>query len=208
MLWHTTGVRTVAEARQREIIMGGTGSGGSSSAMPVLLNSTLGTKFKVVSGYKTGQEVDLAMERGEVQGRGSMSWASIKGVHPDWVTDKKLIPFFQIGLKKEPDLPDAPLLIDLAENDEQREIFRFVSATSNMERPYAGPPAIPADRLGIIRQAFMAMTKDAGFLAAIAEQNLELDPLPGEETAKIAASIVGAAPAVIEKTKVAMSVKD
>lgn len=208
VLWHTTGVRTIADARQKEIIMGGTGSGGASSAMPVLINATLGTKFKVVSGYKAGTDVDLAMERGEVQGRGSVSWASIKGVHPDWVSEKKIIPFFQIGLKKEPELQEWPLLVDLAENDEQREMFRFVSATSNMERPYAGPPAIPADRLAIIRKAFMAMTKDAGFLAAIKEQNLELDPQPGEETAKIAAGIVGTSPAVIEKTKAAMAVKD
>lgn len=208
VLWHTTGVHTVADARKTEIIMGGTGSGGSSSTMPMLINATLGTKFKVVSGYKTGPEVDLAMERGEVQGRGSVSWASIKGVHPEWISEKKIIPFFQIGLKKERELPDAPLLVDLAETDEQRDIFRLVSATSNMERPYAGPPAIPADRLAIIRAGFMAMTKDAGFVAAIAEQNLELDPLPGEETAKIAASIVGASPAVIEKTKAAMGAKD
>ena len=208
ILWHNTGVKTVADARRTEIIMGGTGTGGNSSAIPVLINSTLGTKFKVVSGYKTGLEVDLAMERGEVQGRGMVAWASTKAVHPDWIRDNKITVFCQIGLKKDPDLADVPLLIDMAETDEQREIFKFVSATGNLERPFAGPPALPADRLNILRNALMAMTKDAGFRAAITEQNLELDPLPGEETAKIVSAIVSVSPDIIEKTKAAMTVKD
>ena len=208
VLWRTAGIKTIADARRTEIIMGGTGSGGISSAIPVLINSTLGTKFKVVSGYKTGLEVDLAMERGEVQGRGMVAWASTKAVHPDWIKDNKIIVFCQIGLKKDPDLADVPLLTELAETDEQREIFKFVSATGNLERPFAGPPGLPADRLKTLRDGLMAMTKDAGFLAAIAEQNLELDPLPGEETAKIVSAIVNVSPDIIEKTKAAMAVKE
>lgn len=208
VLWHTVGIKTIADARRTEIIMGGTGTGGNSSAIPVLINSTLGTRFKVVSGYKTGLEVDLAMERGEVQGRGMVAWASTKAVHPDWIKGNKIYVFCQIGLKKDPDLPDVPLLTDLAENDEQREIFKFVSATGNLERPFAGPPGLPADRLNSLRTAFMAMTKDAGFKAALAEQKLELDPQPGEETAKIVSAIVNVSPDIIEKTKIAMSVKE
>ena len=208
VLWHTAGIKTIADARRTEIIMGGTGTGGNSSAIPVLINSTLGTKFKVVSGYKTGLEVDLAMERGEVQGRGMVAWASTKAVHPDWIKGNKVYVFCQIGLKKDPELADVPLLTELAETDEQREIFKFVSATGNLERPFAGPPGMAPDRLNILRNALMAMTKDAGFLAAIAEQNLELDPLPGEETAKIVSAIVNVSPDIIEKTKIAMTVKE
>ena len=129
-------------------------------------------------------------------------------MHPDWIKDNKIIVFCQIGLKKDPDLADVPLLTELAETDEQREIFKFVSATGNLERPFAGPPELPADRLKTLRDALMGMTKDAGFLAAIAEQNLELDPLPGEETAKIVSAIVNVSPDIIEKTKAAMAVKE
>ena len=99
-------------------------------------------------------------------------------------------------------------LIDLAQDEEQRRMFEFVSATGNIERPFAGPPGLPAERLATLRKAFQAMLKDGEFLGAISQQNLEFDPLPGEETAKIVDSIVGTPPQIIEKTKQVMGVKD
>jgi tripartite-type tricarboxylate transporter receptor subunit TctC len=203
-VWHTTGVKTIDDAKRIEVVMGATGAGGTMAGYPTLLNSVLGTKFKVVTGYEGGNSLNLALERGEVQGRGTLSWSSVKTGHPDWYRDKTIVPVVQIGMQKEPDLPDVPLLIDLAQNDEQRQMFYFVSAPNAMDRPFAGPPDIPADRLQALRAGFDATAKDAEFLATAQRQDLPIDPTPGGAVADIVARIVATSPAIVEKTRQAM----
>ena len=200
-VWHTTGVKTIADAKTKEITMGSSGAGGTMSTYPLLLNQTLGTRFKIVSGYEAGAAVDLAVERGEVQGRGSMPWTSVKALRPDWVTEKKIVPLVQVGLRREPDLPDVPLLTDLAQNDEQRRVFEFVSANIAMERPYAGPPGMQAERFAALRTAFAAMTKDKAFIAELKSRDMDFDPRDGEDVARIVKTIVSAPAAVIQLTK-------
>ncbi|MGE5537734.1 MAG: Bug family tripartite tricarboxylate transporter substrate binding protein [Gemmatimonas sp.] len=206
-VWHTTGVKTIEDAKRIEVVIGATGGGGTIAGYPTLLNSTLGTKFKVVTGYEGGNAINLALERGEVQGRGNLSWSSIQTGHPDWYRDRKIVPIVQIGSQKEPDLQDVPLLTELAGNDEQRQMFEFVSAVNAMERPFAGPPALPKDRLEALRRAFDRTAKDADFLAAAAKQDLPIDASPGEDIEKIVARIVATPPAIVEKTKQAMGGK-
>jgi tripartite-type tricarboxylate transporter receptor subunit TctC len=203
-VWHTTGVRTMEDAKRIGVVMGATGAGGTMAGYPTLLNSVLGTKFKVVTGYEGGNALNLALERGEVQGRGTLSWSSVKTGHPDWYRDKTIVPLVQIGMQKEPDLPDVPLLIDLAQNDEQRQMFYFVSAPNAMDRPFAGPPDIPADRLQLLRAGFDATAKDAEFLATAQRQDLPIDATPGAAVADIVARIVATPPAIVEKTRQAM----
>jgi tripartite-type tricarboxylate transporter receptor subunit TctC len=207
-VWQTAGVTTIEEAKTKEIIIGATGASGTMAGYPALLNNTIGTKFKIVTGYEGGNQINLALERGEIQGRGTLSWSSVQSLKPDWYADKKIIPLVQVGPKKEPDLPHVPLLTDLAQDDVQRQMFAFVTAPTTLERPFAGPPNIPAERLTVLRRGFEAMAKDAEFLAAAKRQDIEIDLTPGEEVQTVVAAIIATPPEIIEKTRLAMTVKE
>jgi tripartite-type tricarboxylate transporter receptor subunit TctC len=207
-VWHTTGIKTIADATTRPVVMGADSGGGTMWGYPALLNATLGTKFRIVTGYAGGNAVNHAIEQGEVEGRGSNPWSSWKGTTPAWVKNGWIRPLIQIGLKREPDLPDVPLLIDLAKNDEQAAMFSFVSAPVAIERPFAGPPGMAPEVLAILRAAFAGMVKDPAFLADAARQNLDVDPHSGAEVAKIVADIVNAPPAIVQKVKDIMVPRD
>ena len=203
-VWHTTGATTIEDAKRIEIIMGATGAGGTMAGYPTLLNNTLGTKFKVVTGYEGGNTINLAMERGEVQGRGNLSWSSMHSVKPDWLSENKIIPIVQIGPQKEKDLQHVPLLVELAQNDEQRQIFEFVSAVNAIERPFAGPPGVPKNRLDILRRGFDMTMKDPAFIDEAARQDIHLDPSSGEDVEKLILRLAAVPPAVVAKTQAAM----
>jgi tripartite-type tricarboxylate transporter receptor subunit TctC len=200
-VWHTAGVKTIEEAKKREVVMGSDSPNGTMTTYPALLNATIGTKFRIVMGYAGSNAVNFAMEQGEVQGRGNNPWASWKTTKPHWVKDKLIVPLVQVTTEKDPDLPDVPTLIDLAQNDEQRTLFRFVSASSVIERPFAAPPGTPKEAVDILRKAFDQMVKDKDFLAEAAQQQMDLNPHTGAEVAKIVASIVATPPAIVQKVK-------
>jgi tripartite-type tricarboxylate transporter receptor subunit TctC len=200
-VWHTTGIKSMAEAKRHEVIMGSDSASGTMTTYPALLNATLGTKFRIVQGYAGSTAVNLAMERGEVQGRGANPWSSWKATKPDWVRDKSIVPLMQVGFKKEPDLPDVPTLIDLAENDEQKTMFSFISASVAIERPFAGPPGMAPEVLTILRNAFNQMMKDPAFLAEAARSQMDVDPHTGEEVTKIVADIIATPPAIVQRVK-------
>jgi hypothetical protein len=132
---------------------------------------------------------------------GSTPWVTWKTMRPDWVRDGKILALVQVGLKPEADLPGVPRLIDLAQNDEQRRMFTFVSSVAAIERPYAAPPGIPAELLVTYRQAFTAMTKDKDFLAEAEKQNMDIDPQTGEQVEAIVRDIVNTPTAVVAKVK-------
>ena len=187
--WHTTGVKTIEEATKKEVIVGATGPN-TSAQLPQVMNAILGTKFKIVSGYKGGNEMNLAMEAGEIGSRGSNPWASWKATKPDWIAEKKINILVQIGLQKAPDLPDVPLLIDLAKNDEDRAVLRLISAPATIGRPIFGPPGVPAERVKILRAAFDEMVKSPDFLESAKRERLDIDPVSGAELERIVADIV------------------
>jgi tripartite-type tricarboxylate transporter receptor subunit TctC len=207
-VWHATGIRSIADARRREVVIGADSTGGTMSAYPSLLNATLGTRFKIVIGYSGGPAVDLAMEKGEVDGRGSNPWSSYKATRPNWVRDGLIVPLVQVGVAREAELPHVPLLTDLAETDEHRAMFHFVSAPVMMERPFAGPPGMAREPLAILRRAFTQMVRDPAFLAEAARLNLDVDPHTGEEVARTVADIVATPPAIVQKVKDATFARD
>jgi tripartite-type tricarboxylate transporter receptor subunit TctC len=202
VVWKTTGVKTLDDAKRKEVIMGALGSGGTMTVFPRLLNSVFNTKFRIVSGYPGGNEVNLAMERGEVEGRGAGAWTTWKHTRPDWVAEGKIVPILQIGPKKEPDLSHVPLLNDLAETDEHRQLFKLIAGNIQIERPFAAPPNIPPERLYVLRRAFEQMTKDREFLAEAERLQSEVDPQNGEELQEAVAEIINVPPAIVEKAKV------
>jgi tripartite-type tricarboxylate transporter receptor subunit TctC len=165
------------------------------------MNALIGTKFKLVTGYPGGNEVNLAMERGEIDGRASNSWASWKSTRPDWVAEKKINVLVQIGLKRAADLPDVPLLLELAGNDTDRAMLTFLSADTGIARALVTTPDTPPDRVAALRRAFDETMRDPDFLAEAEKAKMEIEPLGGEESQKIADSIVNTPPAVVARAK-------
>jgi tripartite-type tricarboxylate transporter receptor subunit TctC len=189
--WYTSGIKTIDDARAQEVTMGATGYN-TSAQYPQVSNSLLGTKFKIIMGYPGGAEVNLAMENGEVAGRGSNSWASYKATKPEWVRDHKLYILFQIGLKKASDLQDVPLLMDLGRSEEDRAALKLVSAPPSIGRPVFSTPQVPADRTKALRRAFDDMVKDPAFLAEAKQLNLDIDPISGDELQNVVTAIISA----------------
>ena len=141
--WHASGIKTIDDAKSREVTVGATG-GSTSSQYPKAMNALIGTKFKIVLGYPGGNDVNLALERGEVDVRGSNSWTSWKATRPDWIAEKKINILVQIGLAKASDLPDVPLLMDLGTNEEDRQLLRVLSSSTHIGRPIFTTPDVPA----------------------------------------------------------------
>jgi tripartite-type tricarboxylate transporter receptor subunit TctC len=199
--WYTTGIKTIQDVMQRELVVGAPGTATSSVYYPKAMNALLGTKFKIVSGYPGGNVVNLAMERGEVGGRGSNSWASWKSTHPDWLRDKKIIILVQIALKRHPELADIPLMTELAKNEDDRQVLAFISADTGITRAFVTTPGVPADRVAALRRAFDATMKDPAFLAEAAKTNMDISPAPGEVAQSVAAAIANTPPAVVARAK-------
>jgi len=195
--WHTSGVKTIEDAMRQEVTVGATG-GSTSSQYPKAMNALLGTKFKIILGYPGGNDINLAMERGEVAVRGSNSWGAWKATRPDWLRDKKINILVQIGLEKSPDLKDVPLLMDLAKNEEDRAVLRLLSSPTAIGRPVFTTPDAPADRVKTLRDSFDRMVADPKFLAEAQKENFEIDPVSGAELQKIVAEIIDA-PANVRK---------
>lgn len=182
--WHTSGVRDWNDLFEKNYIVGGTGAGSQMETLPAMLNSLFGTKIKIVSGYKGGNDVYLAMERGEVSGRCGGLISSIRSTRPDWFPEKKVEVPIQIAFKRSRHLPDVPALAEVVKDQQKLKILRLILAPQEMDRPLLAPPGVPADRVAILRKAFDAAVADPAFLAEAKRQSLEVDPVSGEEVAQ------------------------
>src|SRR5579863_2699745 len=150
----SSGVTRFEDLFTKELTVGGTGASSDTDQFPRVLNAVLGTHLKIVEGYPGGNDVVLAMERGEVQGRCGWSWSSVKSTHKSWIDDKRMVVLVQLSLTKHPELADVPSVTDFAKNDEQRAILKMIFARQVIGRPYVAPPNLPADRVAVLRQAF------------------------------------------------------
>ena len=200
--WHTTGIKTLADAKTKEVTVGSTGAGSISVQVPMLLNALFGTRFKIIYGYKGAGEMNLAMARGELDGRGGNTWASYKTANPDDIKEHRFNVLIQIGLRKEVELPDVPLLNDLVAGDAAKEpIGRFMSLSLAITRPVAAPPGVPEDRVKLLRRAFDATMKDPEFLAEADRLGTEIDPMSGEDVQDGVTQIMTMPKDVIERTQ-------
>jgi len=190
MVWHTAAVQSVKEAKQRPIIIAASVPSNSSSYIPTALNDLIGTKFKIVRGFPGSPPMALAMERGEVEAIGGMSWEAIQLTKPDWLTDKKARGLYTHGAHRIQDLPDVPGLLDLAIDDKSRRILGLMGGGPEIGRSIVAEPGIPAERAAALRKAFMETMEDAEFVADMHKRNLGVEPLSGEDVQKI---IAGAA---------------
>ncbi len=173
-----------------EIVVGGSGAGAENETAPRLLNAILGTKFKVVSGYKSQTEIMLAMERGELAGVGSMSWPNIKNNKAEETKQGKIKVLMQNGLKRDKDLPNVPLSLEFAKNDADRQALEFYFTQNTIARPIIAPPGVPADRAAALRAALIAMAKDQEFKDDTARLGFDSDPVSGEEVQRVVEKLV------------------
>jgi tripartite-type tricarboxylate transporter receptor subunit TctC len=202
--WGKTGITRFEDLYSREMIVGGTGATADTDLFPKVVNGVFGTKMRVISGYPGGNDITLAMQRGEVQGRCGWSWSSIKATHQDWVKDGTLKLLVQLSLEKHPDLPNVPLIMDLVRTGEQRAVLRLVFARQVIGRPYLAPPGVPAARLALLRKAFMDTMNDPDFLAEAEKLKLEVTPVPGEKVEQLVAEIYRTPPDIVSKALAAL----
>jgi tripartite-type tricarboxylate transporter receptor subunit TctC len=200
VVWNgRTKVTKFADLLTTELNVGGTGSAADTDQFPRILNGVLGTKMRIITGYPGGNDVNLALERGEVDGRCGWSWSSVKSTRASWLTDKKITILMQLSLSKHPDLPDVPLVTELATTEEQRQILRLIFARQVMGRPYLAPPNVPADRVAALRKAFMDTMADKDFLAEAEKAQLEITPVSGEAVQKLVAEVYQTPPEIAKK---------
>jgi tripartite-type tricarboxylate transporter receptor subunit TctC len=193
-------VKTIEDARQRTVTVGGTGAASATDTEPLVLNALLGTRFKVITGYLGTQETLVAIERGEVDGRCAFGWMSLNASKPAWLPEKKVNLIVQIGLAKHPKLPDMPLASDLVTDQADKQLFGLVAAPLALSRPYLAPPGTPAAIAAAIRKAFIDTTHDAEFRADFrkATAGEEPNPTEGAEMQRLIASMY-ATPKILQE---------
>ena len=197
-VWHTAGVQSIDDARKREIVAGASGKGAITYTLPAVMNEVLGTRFKIVTGYTGGNQINLAMERGEVQARNN-TWSSWKATKPDWLRDKKISIIVQAG-PRAADL-NAPSLESLAKSDEDRQLIELIVSGTQLGRPLATTPGIPEDRLNALREAFAATMKDPEFLAEAKKLNFDVEPVLGDALHKVVVKVLSTPKSVAERAR-------
>ena len=196
----SSGVNRFEDALDKRVIVGSV-AGGDSGELPALMNAVFGTKFDVIGGYKVSGDVSLAIERGEVQGRCGWSWSSIKNTHQAWVDDKRLNLLLQFGFAKHPQLPHVPLVLDIAKDDKQRQLLKLVIARQLFGWPFVAPPGVPADKVAVLRKAFMDTMQDKDFIADAAKQKIEVEPVGGEELQRLIVELYATSPDMVAEAK-------
>ncbi len=199
--WNTFGLENFDELYERPLYVGSTGGGSGTDVFPKIINGTLGTQMRVVSGYPGGNNIDFAMERGEVDGRCSWSWSSILSSKKDWLDQGLITVFLQLSQDQNPDLPDVPNIMDLARTEEHRQIFRLMFARETLGYPFLGPPGIPDERLAAIRMGFEDTMRDPAFVDEATRSRLTINPIRGEEIQELVSELYATPEPIIEKTR-------
>ena len=205
--WHTSGFKTMDDVMQRELVIGATGTGSGTFIYPNAMNVVLGTKFKIVMGYQSTAELDLAMERGEVAARAGASLAGILQERPTWIKGNRVVVLSQIGDVRDPAFPQVPLMHELAKTTEQRQILSLLSLPPALGRPFFTTPDVPPERAVALRRAFEATMKDEAFLKEARQLNLEMNPFGGVRAAAIVNDTINVPPDLVAKAKAVLEPK-
>ncbi len=198
-VWKTTGVKSIEDARNKEVIAGATGRGAITYMFPAMLNEFAGTKFKIVTGYPGGNDVNLAMERGEVGARNN-TWSSWKVTKPNWLANKDITVIVQAG-PKAADLPGVPSIEDVIPDADNRKIVELLVSGTLLGRPLATTPGVPAERVKALRDAFDAVMKDPDFLKEVGAANIEVDPVRGVTMQEVVKKVLATPKRLAEKAR-------
>jgi tripartite-type tricarboxylate transporter receptor subunit TctC len=198
--WHTSKVQSVEDLLVKEFVIASPGSASGESMAAHVLNALLGTKVRAIGGYPGGNEMNLAMQRGEVDGRCGIGWGAIKVTSSDLIRDKQLKVLLQTAIDKHPDLPDVPTAYEMVKAPDDRKALELIFANQKVGRPFVAPPDMPADRKTALRKAFDETMKDPAFVAAAAKAKVELQPITGEEIERLLKSTYATPAPVVERT--------
>ena len=198
--WHTSGIKTLDDAKQNEVPMGAVGAASDSVIFPNLINEMVGTKFKPISGYAGSAQIHLAMERGEVMGRGGNSWASVQTANMSWIKENKINILVQVGFEKEPELPQVPLLLDLVNDEDRKGVIRVVSLPTALGYGHWVAPGVPKDRVAALRAAYAAVMKDPEFLKEAEKTGMVLRAQAGETLDALVRQVTTAPKSVLDRT--------
>jgi tripartite-type tricarboxylate transporter receptor subunit TctC len=199
VVWHTTGVKSVDDMRRTEVVAGASSRGAITYTFPAMMNELLGTRFKIVTGYAGGNDINLAMERGEVGARIN-SWASWKVTRADWLRDGKIVIIAQGG-RRSPELPNVPSVEDLARNASDRQVIEMLMSGASLGRPFTAPPGTPPARVAALRAAFGKTMSDPKFRAEAAAAKMDLDPLSGEDMQSMIEALLKTPKAVAHRAR-------
>ena len=197
--WTASGIRNIDDAKKSEVIMAGSGVISDANIYPNVMNGLLNTRFKIINGYPGTNQSNLALERGEVQGRGGGSYSSLQTTRPQWLKDGSISLLMQVGLEKEPDLPNVPRLIDLVSNEQDRQIATLVTLPVEIGYNYWVAPEVPADRVNALRTSFEATLKDPAMLAEAKKISLEIRYKSGADLEKMVADAAKTPPDVLKR---------
>ena len=203
--WHTSGVKSIEDAQKAEITIGATTPGTTQEMYPLMANHLFGTKFKVITGYRGSTEINIAMERGEVQGRGANTYIAYRFQNADWIRDNKLNFVFQMTAERDPMMKDVPTLLEYAKTDEQRQIISLMVTTEAVGRSLFAPPGVPPERVALWRRALNETIKDPQFVAEAERAQLEISPIAGETLQRMVATLAATPREIVEKYKQAVS---
>ncbi len=203
--WHTSKIKTIDDMFNTKFIVGGTGPGADTDVFPLVFNNVLGAKMKLVTGYPGGNDINFAMERGELDGRCGWSWSSVKSTRPGWLKNKKINVLVQMSTAKHPELPNMPFVMDYAKTDKDRKILEIIYGRQVWGRPFIAPPGIPADRAKALQTAFMATMKDPAFLAEAKRLKMEIAPVDGPTIAKMIQALAATPPELMHQAAQATS---
>ncbi len=203
--WGTSGIKSIEDAKKREVIVGSSGSGDSSAVYPKLLNGMIGTKFKVLTGYRGSNDITLAMERGELPAFVGWYWYGLKTMKADWLKNKSANLFLQIGPEPEPEMQGVPWVMDVLTNEADKQVFRVVLANLAFSRPFVAPPGVPEDRLQVLAKAVEAVAKDPDFLSEAEKQTMSVKYFARDRIVKLLNDVYATPPEQIARVKEAMS---
>jgi tripartite-type tricarboxylate transporter receptor subunit TctC len=199
-MWHTAPVQSMQDLLAKEAIVGGQSIGSLPVDIAVLANKMVGTKLRIVTGYKGAAEAKLAVMRGELNGEFGTLLAAIRLTNPDWLKQNRIRIIVQLGPKKNPALPNVPVLTDFVKDAQDRAAMELYLSRQITDKPYMAPPGVPADRVATLRRAFDAAVGDPDFVAEATKMGLEVDsPMSGEELARFVAAAAKTPPELAKR---------
>ena len=205
VVWKTAPAQTVEEAKAKELVVGAVATSGPGYMLPVALNHMIGTKFKVVLGYKSSSEQAIAVERGELQAIGSTSWELIDNKR--WLPTGQAKLLFTIGAERSPYAPELPTVVELVSGERDKNVMRLVASASDVGRAFFAPPGVPADRVEVLRSVFAGVLKDPDFVAEANKRAIDIEALSGADLAKMVAGHMTMSADVVARTRQVVSDK-
>lgn len=183
--WSDSGIAKMDDLRNKELPVAGLAKGSDPDIFASVARNGLGAKMKLVTGYPGSRDMAMALERGEVKGICGYTVSSIRSNHQEWLQNKRIVYLAQMGLERDKDLPNVPLMHELAKDKKQSEAIRLISLSQTVARPFAAPPGTAPERVAILRKAFMDTVNDPDFLAEAKQMKLEVSPMTGEKVTEL-----------------------